>query len=186
LNWVDLAVVAVALISGLLGLARGFVRESLGVGAWVGAGYLAVKTAPLVRDKFTEWLGSPDLGNPVAHTVMFLVMLIILSLIAGWVGSLVQSVGLGGVDRSLGALFGVVRGFALVVVAYVLGGFVVAPDHWPESVGQARLRPYVADAAEWVTLQLPPAYRPALPGTGDTTPKLPQLLQALPQGRPRP
>ncbi len=186
MNWVDLAVVAVALVSGLLGLMRGFVRESLGVGAWVGAGYVAVQTAPLVRDRFTEWLGSADLGNPVAYTAMFLVTLIVLSLLAGWVGSLVQAVGLGGVDRSLGAMFGVLRGFAVVVVAYVIGGFVVAPDHWPENVRQARLRPYISDAAGWVAQQLPPAYRPSLPGDGDATPKLPQLLQALPQGKSRP
>ena len=80
MNWVDLVVVGVALVSGLLGLARGFVRESLGVGAWVGAGYVAVLTAPLVKDRFTEWLGSPELGTPVAHTAMFVVTLILLSM----------------------------------------------------------------------------------------------------------
>lgn len=187
MNWVDLAVLGVVLVSGLLGLARGFVKESLGVGAWVGAGYAAVLTAPLVQGKFTEWLGSAELGNPAAHTAMFVVALILLSMIAGWVGSLVHSAGLGGVDRSLGALFGVVRGFALVVAVFVVAGFAMPPQRWPEAVREARLLPFVADAAQWIVQQLPTNYRPGLPAmNADAGPKLPQLLQAAPVGRARP
>ncbi len=188
MNWVDLAIVGVAIISGLLGLMRGFVRESLGVGAWAGAAYVAVLTAPLVRDKFSEWLGSPELGTPVAYTAMFIATLIILSMIAGWVGSLVHAVGLGAVDRSLGALFGAARGFVVVVAIYLLAGFAMPAGKWPDAVRTARLLPYVSETATWIAAQMPQAYRPSLPNMGavPTAPLLPQLLQATPAGRARP
>lgn len=186
MNWVDLAIVGVAIISGLLGLARGFVRESLGVGAWVGAGYFAIKAAPLIQDRFAEWLGSPDLAAPVAHGAAFIVALIFLSLLSGWVASLAHAAGLGAVDRSLGALFGAVRGYAIVVVLFVVAGFVEPPAKWPDIVRNARLLPTIADGAKWVTDQLPQNYRPALPTiSGSDAPSLPQLLQATPAGRAR-
>lgn len=188
MNWVDLAVVAIAIVSALLGFARGFVRESLGVGAWVGAGYLAVQTAPLVQDKFVEWLGNTDVASPASYGVMFVVSLIALSMLSGWIGSLVHAAGLGGVDRSLGALFGAVRGFAIVVLAYIILGLFSPPGRWGEAVQTARLLPYVAESAEYVTDILPPTYRPSLPTIGGTSSgllKLPALLQPQPGGRAR-
>lgn len=186
LNWVDLAVVAVAVVSGLLGLARGFVRESLGVGAWVGAGFVAVKAAPLVQDRFAGWLGSADLASPVAHGAIFVGTLILFSLLAGWVASLAQAAGLGAVDRSLGAMFGVLRGYALVVLVYVLAGFLQPAAKWPDVVRAARLLGYVADSAAWVTAQLPANFRPTLPSVTTEGPSLPRLLQAVPAGKARP
>lgn len=186
MNWVDLAIIAVAAISGILGLMRGFVRESLGLGAWAGAGYLAVIAAPLVRPQFIEWLGSPDLADPAAYAVLFILGLIVLSMIAGWIGSAVHAAGLGGVDRSLGMLFGVLRGAALVVAAYIIGGLVTPADRWPEPVRQARLLPLIGEAAIWVSGRLPAAYRPTLPGATGRDPKAGELLQAPPLGRLRP
>lgn len=187
MNWVDIAVVAVAAVSGLVGIARGFVRESLGIGAWVGAGYVAVALAPNLQDRFTGWLGNPDLGHPAAYAAVFMVCLIIFSVLAGWIGTAVQSTALSGVDRSLGALFGIARGFALVVATYVITGFAIPAGKWPDAVREARLQPTVAEAANWVSAQLPASYRPSLPLIGvDSAPRLPQLLQAPPVGRARP
>ena len=138
MNWVDLAVLAVLLVSALLALMRGLVREVLGIGAWVGAGFFAVWAFPMVRDRFRGWVGSPDLGDPVAFGTLFLVAVIFLSVISGMAGSVVRMSLLGGIDRTLGVVFGLLRGAALVAFAYIAVGMAVPVDNWPPVVLEAR------------------------------------------------
>lgn len=66
---------------------------------------------------------------------------------------LVSGSGLSGTDRLLGMVFGVVRGFALVVLVVLLMKFtpVVRDDWWQNS----RLLPTFEQGAQWVTSRLP-------------------------------
>jgi membrane protein required for colicin V production len=143
-----------------------------------------MNTADLVRDRFRGWIGNPDFADPAAWGAMFLLALVFLSVLTGMLGNLVRASGLGGIDRTVGVAYGALRGAALVVAAYFAGGFVVAPERWPEPVQQARLLPTVHDAAAWVAVQLPPNYRPSvpqLPPQRET--RATDLLHATPQGR---
>jgi membrane protein required for colicin V production len=183
-NWVDLIVIGVVAISALLAFMRGLVREVLGIGAWVGAAFFAVWAFPFVRERFRGWFGGPDIGDPAAIGAMFVVALIVLSVVSGMVGRLVRLSVLGGVDRTLGVLFGLVRGAALVAFAYIAAGWVVTADHWPQPVLQARTLPYAFEAAKWAAGLLPAEYRPNVrvpPAERET--KADDLLRALPQGR---
>lgn len=184
LNWVDLAILAVIVFSGLLAFMRGFVREVLSIGAWVGAGFFATWSFPFVQDRFRGWVGNKDIADPVAFGVMFLVGLIFLSVIAGIIGSVVRGSVLGGMDRTLGVVFGVARGAALVVFAYVAGGLIVNADRWPEPVLAARSLPYAYAGAVWAVELLPENYRPriATPPAGREA-RAEDLLHATPQGR---
>ena len=69
----------------------------------------------------------------------------------------------GSIDRTLGVVFGLVRGAALVMVAYIAAGLLVTPERWPEPVLQARALPYAYQGAAWLVGQLPPQYRPKVP-----------------------
>ncbi len=184
MNWVDLAILAVIVFSGILALMRGFVREVLSIGAWVGAGFFAAWAFPFVQSRFREWIGNPDIADPVAFGVMFLVSLIFLSIVAGIVGSVVRGSVLGGLDRTLGVVFGIARGAALVVVAYIIGGMVVQSDRWPEPVLASRSLPYAYAGAVWAVTFLPPEYRPRVtaPPAGREA-RAEDLLHAMPQGR---
>lgn len=184
MNWVDLAVLAVIVVSGLLALMRGLVREVLSIAAWIGAGFVAAWAFPFVQERFRGWFGNNDIADPVAFGSMFLVALIFLSIVAGMVGGVVRGSVLGGLDRTLGMAFGVLRGAALVIFAYIAGGLVVTADRWPEPVLAARSLPYAHEGAVWATGFIPDAYRPtvtALPPGRETTAA--QLLHATPQGR---
>jgi len=183
-NWVDLVVVAVVAISAMLAFLRGFVREVLGVGAWLGAAFFAANTVDLVRDRFHGWLGGAEFGDPAAWAAMFLVALVFLSIVTGMLGRIVQASGLGGIDRTVGVAYGIVRGAALVVVAYLVAGFLIAPERWPPPVLQARLLPYVHQGADWVAQMVPEKYRPTVPAPpGDASLRATDLLQSTPQGR---
>lgn len=183
MNWVDLIVIGVVAVSALLAFMRGFVREVLGIGAWVGAAFFAVWAAPFVDARFLRWFG-PDFGKPAALAAMFIVALIVLSAISSMIGSIVRMSLLGGVDRTLGVVFGLLRGAALVAFAYIAAGWVVTADRWPEPVLQARTLPYAYEVAVFAADLLPPDYRPSVtrPPAGRET-RADDLLRALPQGR---
>ena len=185
MTWVDAAVIAVVVISAILAFLRGFVREVLGIGARIGAAVLAVWATPQVRPQFEQWLsGRPGLAEPVAYGVVFLLSLLILLLLCRWIGALVRASVLGGLDRTLGLLFGLARGAALVVLAYILAGFVIPVERWPTPVLEARTLPFAYEGASWVAGRLPADYRPRIyrPPEGRQATAA-DLLRASPRGR---
>lgn len=184
MNWVDLVILGVLVCSGLLAFMRGFVREVLGIGAWIGAGFFAIWSFPFVKERFHGWIPNADIADPAAFGAMFLVALLFLSIIAGMLGSVIRGSVLGGIDRTLGVAFGVVRGAALVVFAYIAAGMITTADKWPDPVLQARTLPYAYEGAVWIVNFLPTDYRPRLsapPAGRETT--VTDLLHATPQGR---
>lgn len=179
MTWVDGVVLAVLLLSAGLAYFRGAVREVLGIGAWVGAVIVAVWFEPAVRPLAMRYVQPDWLATGIAIGAVFLVVLIVLKILIAWVAGHVQRSALGGVDRALGFVFGLVRGAFVVVLAYIVGGLAMpAAERWPEEVRQARSLPYAADGAAWVVAQLPPDFRPQLPtGTGRQDPSVDQLLR---------
>ena len=186
MNWVDIVVLAVLALSGLLAFMRGLVREVLGASAWVLA---AVAASPLgafpyaqpwVRQQFSD----PKVADAVAFGGVFLIVLIVLWLIARTISNAVRDSALGGLDRTLGLVFGIARGAALLVAAYILAGTAIAVDQWPAPVLDARSLPAIYRGAEWVAAQLPPPYRPSVarPPIGRPTTAA-GLLRANPVGR---
>jgi membrane protein required for colicin V production len=185
MTWVDFAVIGVIAISALLAFMRGLVREVLGIGAWVGAGLAAISALPLVRPQFHQWMGTSPWADPAAFVAIFVVALIVLMLVAHLIGRLVRRSALGGLDRTLGLVFGVARGVALVIIAYIIVGLVKPVDQWPDAVLQARSIGLVYDGAKWAadhvpqgSFRAPPVYPP--PAGRKTTSEA--LLHATPQG----
>ena len=186
MTWVDAVVAAVLAVSGLLAFLRGFVREVLGIGAWIGAAVLAVWATPYVRHRFEIWLHDrPALGEPVAYAVLFLASLAVLLFISHRIARMVRGSALGGLDRTLGLVFGLVRGAALVVLAYIIAGWLAGPvENWPRPVLGARALEPAYEGAAWLSGRLPLRYRPhiyAPPAGRQTTADA--LLRAVPQGR---
>lgn len=183
MTWVDLAVVGVLAISALLAFMRGLVREVLGVGAWVGAGFAATWGLPLARPQVHDWFGKSPWIDPGTFVAIFIVTLIVLILIAHAIGRAVRGSPLGGLDRTLGLLFGLVRGAVVVILAYIIAGMVVPVDRWPEPVQQARLITPTYAGALWAVHFLPADFRPhlAAPPEGRRT-TAEALWRATPQG----
>jgi membrane protein required for colicin V production len=185
MTWVDLAVFGFLLVSGLLAFARGFVREVLGIAAWVGSIAAALFALPEVRGVVRNWLSAPEWVDPVSFIVVFLVTLIVLILIARGIGGLVRRSALGGVDRTLGLVFGLARGAAVVIIAYIIGQMIFPIERWPDAVLEARTLTPAYEAARWVRIQLPEAYRPHVldPPPAGRQATAEALLRANPQGR---
>ena len=184
MNAIDLVILLVVAFSAMMGLMRGFVREILGLGAWIGAAIAAFAAYPTIQPIMQRTITNPDLADPAAFGAVFLAVLIVLSLIARLLGQAVRRVGLGGVDRSLGLVYGLVRGAAVIVAVYIAADAVLPMENWPDAVLEARTLPSIYLGAVWVADRLPDVYRPVLPvPPAARTTNAANLLHATPIGR---
>ena len=183
MTWVDAAVLGVIAISGLLAFVRGFVHEVLGIGAWIGAVLVALWAFPEAQPAVARYVANPDLIMPITYGAVFVVVLIVLLMVSHWIGAVVRRSALGGVDRSLGLLFGVARGVVLVIAAYI-GLSWLPSERWPEPVRQARALHVAYAGATWAVAQLPENYRPHVaPPPATPEPTAEAMMHATPVGR---
>ncbi len=144
--WIDFALFGLVVVSALVGIFRGFVKEALSLVVWVLAIWFAWNFAPLVADKLSPWLDDPVLRVWAARVVTLFGVLLVGALATALIGLLVGHSGLTGTDRLLGMVFGVGRGVllaAIVVVALQFAGFDQS-SWWRES----KLIPYAAPIAD--------------------------------------
>jgi membrane protein required for colicin V production len=153
---VDLGLLGVMALSGLLAFSRGLVREVLSISAWIGAVVVAIEFLPAARPLLVRYMPSPEWVDPAGYILLFLVSLIVFSLVAKTIGRAVRTSVVGGVDRTLGLVFGLARGAALAVAAYIVATWVTPPDHWPDQVLESRSLPFIYSGAAWVARQIPP------------------------------
>lgn len=133
-DWVLLAVLVLSL---LVGLWRGLVFEVLSLLGWIAAFFLAQVFASDVADWLPLSTASPPVRFAAAFVLTFVSAVFLAGLMAALLKKLVAAVGLRPVDRVLGGLFGVVRGVVLLLVATV--AIQMTPLHtsswWQESRG---------------------------------------------------
>lgn len=163
MTWADGVLLFVLVVSAILAFLRGFVHEVLGIAAWVGAAIAAFWALGPLGAVLGEAIEPPWLRDGLVIGGVFLAVLVALKLLIHALAGRVQESPLGGVDRSLGALYGLARGAFLAVLAYVLAGmFFPAVERWPEPVREARALPHVVEAARWLAARLPEEYRPRI------------------------
>ncbi|MCC7275732.1 MAG: CvpA family protein [Alphaproteobacteria bacterium] len=158
-NWLDLAIVGVVLLSAIFAVARGFVREVLSVAAWIGAALVALYGFAPLRPHARDLLGPTLIADIALGAVLFLFALIVFSLVTHTIARGVRGSALSAVDRSLGLLFGIARGAALVCLAYLLLAWAMPESEYPPWVREARALPLVQRGAEWLTSLVPREFR---------------------------
>lgn len=153
MNWVDYTIIAVLLLSVLIGLWRGLVSEVMALGVWIAAVWLAWAFGDDVASLFQHSIDLPSARLLLGYGICFLATLLAGALLRFVITKLVEGTGLSGSDRLLGMLFGLARGLLLVVVAVTLLGFTPFPrDPWWQ---QSRLLPSFEGAAAWAVAYLP-------------------------------
>ena len=119
---VDYILIAVIVISVLFGAIRGFLRESIALLAWLVGLWLAWRYSGLLEPHLGGALAGTELQIWVARGILLLAVVIAGWLLASLLSYLVQRSGLSlGLDRMLGAVFGLVRGAVIVGFAVMLG-----------------------------------------------------------------
>jgi membrane protein required for colicin V production len=142
-TYFDMAFLAVAVISGLLAMYRGFSREVLSIASWVAAAgaaaYFVVYQKPMA-ESIAAQLGVPSvqIAQIGAGALIFLITLICVHLITSRVSDFVLDSRVGMIDRIFGFLFGLGRAFVLVLIPYMgLSAAVEKKDQHPDWVRNA-------------------------------------------------
>jgi membrane protein required for colicin V production len=145
--WVDYVLLIVVAVSVFAGVLRGLVREVLSLVAWIFAFVLSLRYAPPLDHLLHDAIHSPVLRYAVSYLGIFVGVLVIGALIVWLISLVVRRVGLSGVDRMLGAGFGLARGIFIVVAAVLLVGSTVAKeeDWWHRSVLIPKAQPLAED-----------------------------------------
>ncbi len=163
-------IIAVALVASIVvGLVRGFVKEALSIVTLLVAIWAALYFGPVVGGVSKSWLSSAELQIWFGRVLVFGVILSVGGLLGWGISKLVRVSMLGGLDRMLGSLFGIVRGILLVAV-FVIGGQFAGFDNdgwWLKS----RLLPHFEVVADWIKVLAPKGYELIIPdGVADKLP----------------
>lgn len=115
----DVGVGVLLLISAILATARGFTREILSLATWLGAAAIAAYLYWFQRTLLDQFFTDPLISVIVLVAGGFLVSLIVLHLITMRIADFVVDSRIGPLDRTLGFVFGILRG-GLIAVALVI------------------------------------------------------------------
>jgi membrane protein required for colicin V production len=152
----DYAVLAVTAASALIGLWRGVVSEVLALAAWV-VGLLAARAwAESLGRHLASVVADPALRYAAGFVLVLAGVLIVFALGRFLLKLLLRAVGLGLLDRLLGAGFGVVRGLLVVLVAVLLAGMTALPraDWWQKAVLAPPLETAAIAARPWLPTEM--------------------------------
>jgi membrane protein required for colicin V production len=159
MNAVDLGVLGVIALSAVFAFARGFVRETLSIIAWVGAALVTLYGFNYVYGQVTRFVSTPLLADLVAGAGLFVLGLILLTIITGYLARFVQSTSLSPIDRTLGLVFGLVRGAVLVSLAYLVVDVSLPPNDRPVWIKMAKSEPFLAQGADLLRGWLPQSFQ---------------------------
>ena len=155
-NVADVIFAAIILVSGVLALYRGFVTEVLAIVGWAGAAIATISLfnplRPLARNFIPSQIGA-DLATGI---IIFLVTLLIISLLARIVANTVRGSQISIIDRFLGLVFGILRGYVVLIIVFLLFEQVYPRDDQPVWIRDARAVPLL-DFGSTILLRLVPA-----------------------------
>lgn len=158
-SYLDLALIAVVLVSAFLSMVRGFTREVLAIFSWVAAAAAAYYFHPMLVPAFVDNIGffksKPDYAKYASATAIFFGALIVVSLITVKISDMILDSKIGALDRSLGFLFGAGRGYLLCVIAFIFFAWLVPEKNYPAWVQNSKTRAWLEATGSTLQAMLP-------------------------------
>jgi membrane protein required for colicin V production len=169
-SWLDVILIVIMLVSGLLAMVRGFTREVLSIFSWAVAAVAALYLTPKYWHSIEAYLPSPGFAQIAFAVGVFILVLIVVSLITFRISDRVLDSRVGALDRTLGFLFGLARGFLLVAIVFIL--FSALARDQPAWIVEARSYPILKQTQVAIESLMPPNPEQYLPGglKPETTP----------------
>lgn len=151
----DLILLGVMLVSGLLAMIRGFMREVLSIAAWAIAAVATLYFFPRLLPAAKQYFNNDLVANGVVIAGVFIGTLIVISVITVKISDMVLDSRIGALDRTLGFLFGLGRGLIIVVVAFLFFAWLVPDRSQPEWVKTAKSLTMLESTGKWLMSLLP-------------------------------
>ena len=163
ISWLDVILIIIMLVSGFLAMVRGFTREVLSIFSWAVAAVAALYLTPKYWQTVESYFPSPAFAQIGFAAGVFIITLIVVSLITFRISDRVLDSRVGALDRTLGFLFGLARGFLLVAIVFIL--FSALARVQPEWVSSARSYPILQQTQVAIESLLPMNPEQYLPGS---------------------
>ena len=151
----DILLLVVMLVSGLLAMIRGFMREILSIAAWGIAALVTLYSYARLLPTVKQYINSDAAAAGVTIVGVFLVTLLLVSIITVPISDMILDSRIGALDRSLGFLFGLGRGLIIVVVAFVFFAWLVPDQRQPEWIKSAKSKVVLQNTGQWLMSMLP-------------------------------
>ena len=178
LSYFDAALLALGLISALLAMYRGLMRELLSIVSWViaaGVAYLAFKKAQdSIGIEIGKQIGITGtngaiVGGAIIAAITFLIVLIIVHLVTTRISDAILDSSVGMIDRIAGFIFGFLRGALIMVIVFMIyEGFYPEKEKQFAWVAQSKTLPFVRGPGNWIKGMLmqyvTPAFEKQKPG----------------------
>jgi len=145
---IDYVLIGLVLLSALIGLLRGFVKEFLSLANWVLAIWVAARFGGAAAALLADWIADPVIRLWAARLLLLVGVLVVGGIIGALLGHLVSNSILTGTNRTLGMLFGLARGVlvaALAVLVLQMAGF--AEEAW---WSESQLVPWFEPVGQWL------------------------------------
>ncbi len=151
--WLDYVLIGIIVVSALISLFRGFVREAFSLAIWILAFWISWSFFRDLEIHFHSFIGSPTVRLGVAFGGLMLVSLLVGGMVNYLLIQLIERTGMTGTDRFIGMIFGAARGVLVIAALVLLAGLTTLPQEswWQES----RLMPYFQELAFWLRDLLP-------------------------------
>ncbi|BBE70537.1 CvpA family protein [Oharaeibacter diazotrophicus] len=138
----DGILLVIMLISALLAMIRGFVREVLSIAAWIAAAAAAFFFYDDLLPTVQEHIAQKQVAVAASAGGLFLLTLVVVSFATMRISDFVLDSRIGALDRTLGFVFGAARGLLLVVVGMLFfNWFVPKAEEQPTWVADAKAKP---------------------------------------------
>jgi membrane protein required for colicin V production len=151
----DLILLGVMLVSGLLAMVRGFMREILSIAAWGAAALATLYSFGKLLPTAKTYFNNDTVAAVVVVAGVFVGTLIIVSVITVKISDMILDSRIGALDRTLGFLFGLARGLLIVVVAFLFFSWLVPEKQRPDWVSGAKSRVVLQGTGDWLMSLLP-------------------------------
>jgi membrane protein required for colicin V production len=148
MSWLDLVILVIIVLSALISLVRGFVKESISLVTWIVAGLLALRYFSAMAELLQPFVEAPMIRDVAGFSIIFIFALVVGAIVNFIMSQLVSKTGLSGTDKALGVVFGGARGVLIVTMVVLLASLTPMPEAswWQDSASVG----FFQQLAEWL------------------------------------
>ena len=151
----DLVILIIIFCFGLFSLFRGFIRELFSIIGWIFAIILANSYTPFVLSKIQVMLPSFSLSPLIAGVLIALIVYILFRILGGLFQTRLGKANVSAINRSLGFLLGMAKGFALVCITVFIAKTFLNEAEYPKWLRTSKSLPLIESMTMFAASQLP-------------------------------
>ena len=151
----DLVILIIIFCFGLFSLFRGFIKELFSIVGWIFAIILATSYTPFVLSKIQVMLPSISLSPLIAGVLIALIVYILFRILGGLFQKKLGKANISAINRSLGFLLGVAKGFALVCITIFITKTFLNEAEYPKWLRTSKSLPLIESMTMFAASQLP-------------------------------